>query len=579
MVLPFQPLTVAFRDVQYYVNIPMGFKQKKVQLLSDITGAFRPGILTALMGVSGAGKTTLMDVLSGRKTGGIIEGEIRIGGYLKVQDAYARVSGYCEQTDIHTPHLTVEESLIYSAWLRLPSYIDSETKASFINEVLETIELDEIKDSIVGIAGVNGLSTEQRKRLTIAVELVANPSIMFMDEPTTGLDARAAAIVMRAVKNVVETGRTVVCTIHQPSIHIFEAFDELILMKTGGRIIYSGPLGQNSSRVIQYFQNIPGVSKIKDKYNPATWMLDVTSKSAEAQTSIDFADVYETSTLYKENIELVKQLSSPPPDSKELEFPTRFPQNGWEQFKACLWKQHLSYWRSPSYNLARFFFFCVSSVIFGILFWQRGTKINNQQDLFNALGVMYSALFFFGINSCSSILPFISIQRTVMYREMFAGMYSSWAYSFAQVIIEIPYLLGVALLYVMITYPMIGMMIVSLTPNTPVAFIMASSSYSVLNLFSGFYMPRPEMPSWWVWLYYLTPTSWSLNAIFTSQYGDIDKEIHAFGETTTVSVFLENYFGYHHTSLASVSIVLIIFPVVLALLFAYFIGKLNFQRS
>lgn len=100
-----------------------------MQLLSDITGAFRPGILTALMGVSGAGKTTLMDVLSGRKTGGIIEGEIRIGGYLKVQDAYARVSGYCEQTDIHTPHLTVEESLIYSAWLRLPSYIDSETKA------------------------------------------------------------------------------------------------------------------------------------------------------------------------------------------------------------------------------------------------------------------------------------------------------------------------------------------------------------------------------------------------------------------------------------------------------------------
>ncbi|KAG8480809.1 hypothetical protein CXB51_025543 [Gossypium anomalum] len=508
MVLPFQPLTVAFRDVQYYVNIPMGFKQKKVQLLSDITGAFRPG-------------------------------EIRIGGYLKVQDAYARVSGYCEQTDMHTPHLTVEESLIYSAWLRLPSYIDSETKA--------------------------------RKRLTIAVELVANPSIMFMDEPTTGLDARAAAIVMRAVKNVVETGRTVVCTIHQPSIHIFEAFDELILMKTGGRIIYSGPLEH------------PGVPKIKDKYNPATWMLDVTSKSAEAQTSIDFADVYGTSTLYKENIELVKQLSSPPPDSKELEFPTRFPQNGWEQFKACLWEQHLSYWRSPSYNLARFFS-SLSHLLSSAYYSGREEPKcqNNQQDLFNALG------------------------RTVMYREMFAVMYSSWAYSFAQVIIEIPYLAGVALLYVMITYPMIGfywsaykvlwsfytmfcsllcftylgMMIVSLTPNTPVAFIMASSSYSVLNLFSGFYMPRPVRNAELVGLaIYLTPTSWSLNSIFTSQYGDIDKEIHAFGETTTVSAFLENYFGYHHTSLGSVAIVLIIFPVVLALLFAYFIGKLNFQRS
>lgn len=96
-----------------------------------------------------------------------------------------------------------------------------------MKEVLETIELNGIKDTLVGIPGVSGLSTEQRKRLTIAVELVANPSIIFMDEPTTGLDARAAAIVMRAVKNVVNTGRTIVCTIHQPSIDIFESFDEV----------------------------------------------------------------------------------------------------------------------------------------------------------------------------------------------------------------------------------------------------------------------------------------------------------------------------------------------------------------
>lgn len=95
-----------------------------------------------------------------------------------------------------------------------------------MNEVLETIELDGIKDALVGMPGF-GLSTEQRKRLTIAVELVSNPSIIFMDEPTSGLDARAAAVVMRAVKNVVDTGRTVACTIHQPSIDIFEAFDEV----------------------------------------------------------------------------------------------------------------------------------------------------------------------------------------------------------------------------------------------------------------------------------------------------------------------------------------------------------------
>ncbi|KAK9934094.1 hypothetical protein M0R45_021251 [Rubus argutus] len=526
MVLPFEPLTVSFQDVQYYVDTPLemrkgGFEHNKLQLLSDITGAFRPGVLTALMGVSGAGKTTLMDVLCGRKTGGIIEGEIRIGGYPK---------------------------------------IDSKTKAEFVNEVLETIELDGIKDSLVGMAGVGGLSTEQR--------------------------------------------RTVVCTIHQPSIDIFEAFDELILMKTGGRIIYSGQLGQHSSRVIEYLESIPGVPSIKDNYNPATWMLEVTSKSAEADLGIDFAQIYRESALYENNQELVKQLSSPSPGSKDLEFPTRYPQNGWGQFKACFWKQNLSYWRSPTYNLTRILFICSSSLLFGTLFWNQGEKINNQQELFNVFGSMFAAIIFFGINNCSTVLPFVATERNVLYRERYAGMFSSWAYSFAQVLVELPYSFTQAVLYVVITYPMIGyhwsaykifwvfysmfctilcfnylgMLLVSLTPNVQVASIVASSAYTMLTLFSGFIVPGPKIPKWWLWLYYLCPTSWALNGMLTSQYGDVQKEVVVFGETKTVAAFLQDYFGYHHHLLGLVAVVLLLFPIVFAFLFAYFIGKLNFQR-
>lgn len=148
----------------------------------------------------------------------------------------------------------------------------------FVDEVMELVELENLKDALVGLPGITGLSTEQRKRLTIAVELVANPSIIFMDEPTSGLDARAAAIVMRTVRNTVDTGRTVVCTIHQPSIDIFEAFDEvglitlqvfspfkllivnlnsyvqLLLLKRGGQVIYSGKLGRNSQKMVDYFE-------------------------------------------------------------------------------------------------------------------------------------------------------------------------------------------------------------------------------------------------------------------------------------------------------------------------------------
>ncbi|KAE9446712.1 hypothetical protein C3L33_21399, partial [Rhododendron williamsianum] len=318
LVLPFQPLTLSFQDVQYYVETlsamrEKGFTQKKLQLLSDITGVLRPGVLTALMGVSGAGKTTLLDVLAGRKTSGTFQGDIRIGGYPKIQDTFARISGYCEQSDVHSPQVTVEESAVYSAWLRLHPEIDSKTKyvmhlfTGICERVLDIMELDEIRDCLVGMPGVTGLSTEQRKRLTIAVELVANPSIIFMDEPTTGLDARAAAIVMQAVKNVAETGRTIVCTIHQPSI------------------------------------------------------------------------------------EYLKHLMR-----------------------------------------------------------------NNQQSLFNVLGAMFAAANFLGTNNSSSVLPYVSTERSVLYREKFAGMYGSWAYALAQVTIEVPYLLAQAIAFAMITYPMIG---------------------------------------------------------------------------------------------------------------------------
>ncbi|CAN6878213.1 unnamed protein product [Brassica oleracea] len=600
--LPFKPLTFTFQDVCYFVQTPQG---KKVQLLSNVTGAFKPGVLTALMGVSGAGKTTLMDVLSGRKTRGDIEGEIQVGGYRKVQETFARVSGYCEQFDIHSPNLTIEESLEYSAWLRLPSTINSETKKAIVREVLETIELEDIKDSIVGLPGVSGLTTEQRKRLTIAVELVANPSIIFMDEPTTGLDARAAAIVMRAVKNITETGRTVVCTIHQPGTDIFEAFDELVLMKNRGRIIYHGPLGEHSRNVIDYFMRIPGVPEMKENTNPATWLLDITSRSSEDKLGVDLAQIYKESSLFKENNIVIEKMRGTSSETEELTSSRRYAQTGWGQFKACLWKQQLSYWRNPSYNLTRIMFMCLTSVICGVLFWQKAKKINTQQDLFNVLGSMYTVVLFTGINNCSTVLFCIATERNVFYRERFAQMYTSWAYSLAQVLVEIPYSLVQSILCMAILYPMVGyhfsvykvfwsfyavfcsllifnyfgMLLVVITPNIHVAFTLRSGFYSMVNLFAGYVMPKPSIPKWWIWMYYLSPTSWVLNGLLTSQYGDMENEVMAFGEKKKVSAFVEDYFGFRYDSLALVAIILIAFPILLASLFAFFIDKLNFQKK
>ncbi|CAJ2661304.1 unnamed protein product [Trifolium pratense] len=461
MVLPFEPHSITFDDIVYSVDMPAEMKEQGVTedrlvLLKGVSGAFRPGVLTALMGVSGAGKTTLMDVLAGRKTGGYIDGDIKVSGYPKKQETFARISGYCEQNDIHSPHVTVYESLLYSAWLRLPAGVDTKTREMFIEEVMDLVELNSLRNSLVGLPGVSGLSTEQRKRLTIAVELVANPSIIFMDEPTSGLDARAAAIVMRTVRNTVDTGRTVVCTIHQPSIDIFEAFDELFLMKRGGQEIYVGPLGRHSTHLIKYFESVDGVSKIKDGYNPATWMLEVTTTAQELNLGLDFTEYYKNSDLYRRNKQLIQELGQPAPGSKDLHFASQFSQSFLVQCQACLWKQRWSYWRNPPYTAVRFFFTTFIGIMFGTMFWDLGGKHNNRQDLLNAVGSMYTAVLFLGVQNSSSVQPVVAVERTVFYREKAAGMYSALPYAFSQILVELPYVFAQAVTYGVIVYAMIG---------------------------------------------------------------------------------------------------------------------------
>eukprot|EP01018_Ginkgo_biloba_P026516 Gb_28918 [translate_table: standard] len=610
MVLPFQPLALAFDNVNYYVDMPEEMKQQgvtedRLQLLRGVSGAFRPSVLTALVGVSGAGKTTLMDVLAGRKTGGYIEGSITISGYPKKQETFARIAGYCEQNDIHSPYVTVYESLVYSAWLRLPSEVDREARKIFVDEVMELVELINLRLALVGIPGVNGLSTEQRKRLTIAVELVANPSIIFMDEPTSGLDARAAAIVMRTVRNTVDTGRTVVCTIHQPSIDIFEAFDELVLMKRGGQMIYVGPLGRHSQILIDYFEAIEGVPKITPGYNPATWMLEISSIGAEMRLGVDFAEIYRNSSLYQRNQALIQELSKPAPGSTDLHFETQFSQPFVIQTLACLWKQHWSYWRNPQYNVVRFFFTMVCALLFGTIFWKMGRNRKKQQDVINAMGSMFAAVLFMGVNNASSVQPVVDVERTVFYREKAAGMYSPLPYAFAQVLIELPYIFAQSVLYGALVYSTIqfewtavkffwffffmfftflyytyyGMMTVSLTPNANLAAIVASAFYGIWMLFSGFLIPRPKIPVWWRWYYWGCPVAWTLYGLIVSQYGDIKTELDlAGGGKQPMDEFVRSYFGFKHDFLGLVAIVVIGFGVLFAFIFALAIRTFNFQK-
>ncbi|KAF9599142.1 hypothetical protein IFM89_035421 [Coptis chinensis] len=616
MILPFQPLTMTFHNVNYFVDMPKEMSdipEKRLQLLSSVSGVFSPGVLTALVGSSGAGKTTLMDVLAGRKTGGYVEGDIRISGHPKEQSTFARISGYVEQTDIHSPQVTVEESLLFSSMLRLPKEVSKESRIEFVEEVMRLVELNSLRHALVGLPGSSGLSTEQRKRLTIAVELVANPSIIFMDEPTSGLDARAAAIVMRTVRNTVDTGRTVVCTIHQPSIDIFEAFDEAIASHEtrGASHIWREAwcaLATNdkllSALRIFFAQRIEGIPPIPDGFNPATWMLEVTTSAAEHRIGQDFAEIYVNSAQYRDVEALIKRLSIPPTGSMPLEFSSTYSQSSLTQFKTCLWKQNLVYWRSPSYNVVRLFFTTLSAIILGSVFWKIGSRRGTTQDLTVVLGALYAACLFLGVSNASSVQPVVSIERTVFYREKAAGTYSAFPYAFAQGLVELPYIATQTLLFGFITFFMInfdrtigkfllylvfmfltftyftfyGMMAVGLTPNATLAAVISSAFYSLWNLLSGFLLPKPSIPGWWIWFYYISPVAWTLRGIVSSQLGDSEDHIVGPGFEGTVKEFLETSLGFGPGMVGVSVAVLAAFVIFFFGIFAISVRKLNFQR-
>ncbi|AQK57876.1 ABC transporter G family member 34 [Zea mays] len=610
VILPFRPLSLVFDHIQYFVDMPKemtknGATKKKLQLLQDVSGAFRPGVLTALMGITGAGKTTLLDVLAGRKTGGYIEGTIKIAGYPKKQDTFSRISGYCEQSDIHSPNLTVYESLKFSAWLRLPSNVKPHQRDMFIKEVMNLIEITDLKNAMVGIPGATGLSAEQRKRLTIAVELVASPSIIFMDEPTTGLDARAAAIVMRTVRKTVDTGRTVVCTIHQPSIEIFESFDELLLMKRGGQLIYSGSVGPLSSNMIKYFEAIPGVPKINKGQNPATWMLDISSHITEYEIGVDYAEIYCNSSLYRENRVLIDELEQPEPNTDALYFPQGYWQNFTIQCVACLWKQSCAYWKNSEHNVVRFINTFAVSIMFGIVFWKIGSSIKDEQDVLNILGIVYGSALFLGFMNCSILQPVVAMERVVLYREKAAGMYSTMAYAIAQVSVELPYMLVQVMIFSSIVYPMIGfqvtaskffwfflyqvmsfmyytlygMMTVALTPNIEIAMGLSFLIFIFWNVFSGFIIVREMMPVWWRWVYWADPAAWTVYGLMFSQLADRTEQIlvPGLGEQT-VREFLEGYLGLQDRYFVLVTCLHLAIIGLFVFLFFLAIKHLNFQR-
>ncbi|CAM9753538.1 unnamed protein product [Chrysoparadoxa australica] len=566
------PVNFTFSDIHYSVPHPSG--DGKLELLNGLSGYCLPGTMTALMGSSGAGKTTLLDVLAGRKTGGEISGDVRLNGFPKDQKTFARVAGYVEQMDNHSAAVTVKEAVSFSAKMRLDSAEwDSEKRGVFVDSILQMLELRVVADTQVGDDDSGGLSLEQAKRLTIAVEMAGNPSLLFLDEPTSGLDARGAQVVMKAIRKVAGTGRTVICTIHQPSTYLFEMFDSLLLLKKGGQTVYFGELaGVHSSTLISYMSALPAVKPIPPNYNPATWMLEVIGAGTAGLTDTQaFATAYNLSEMKLESDARLQEISSPRAGEKQISFDNVFAVDGQAQLKALTIRAFQQYWlrrRSPNYSFARLMVSIIQAVIFGSCFV--GEEFEDATDVVARMGVMYMSLTFISVVSFQSCLPFYYKERVVFYREMAARMYSPGPYAAAYGIAEIPYLFASVTLFVVIFYFMAGLeaeaakffwywlfffLNVSfmtflgqatsmLIGDIKTAQTLGGVINSLLSLFGGFLISPGLLPTYWLFAYWLCPLHYALEGLITTQFHDnIELVVAPTGGQVPINAFVDDFFG------------------------------------
>ena len=292
-----------WKDLSYTVTLDNGTERR---LLHKAFGYVRPGIMCALMGASGAGKSTLLDVLAGKKTSGKIEGEILVNGRPK-DAAFTRIAGYVEQSDSINPMSTVREAIAFSGRMRLPQkFSDAEVDLK-VKNVLQVLGLAHLGDELVGSPGMGGVSPEVRKKVTIGVELVAEPSILFLDEPTTGLDSAGAYAVMSAI-HTLSKHMAVVCTVHQPSTELTKMFDDILLLKDGGEVVYFGEM----SRVVTYFAENQ-LGECPPAKNPVDFALEqlkrCNEKSSKGQKYREDDEQQRKQDKEQQQSGLIKQLS------------------------------------------------------------------------------------------------------------------------------------------------------------------------------------------------------------------------------------------------------------------------------
>ncbi|RDX60606.1 ABC transporter G family member 15, partial [Mucuna pruriens] len=541
---------LAWQDLR--VVLPNFGKGPTKRLLNGLNGYAEPGRIMAIMGPSGSGKSTLLDALAGRLSKNVVmTGNVLLNGKKKGLGGNGVVA-YVTQEDVLLGTLTVKETISYSAHLRLPTSMSKEEVDSIIDGTIIEMGLQECADRLIGNWHLRGISGGEKKRLSIALEILTRPSLLFLDEPTTGLDSASAFFVVQTLRSVARDGRTVISSIHQPSSEVFALFDDLFLLSSG-ETVYFG----EAKSAIEFFAEagfpcprkrnpsdhflrcinsdfdvvtatLKGSQRIPDVKNSADPFMNL----ATAEIKAMLAEKYRRSTYARRAKERIQELSS----DEGLQPPIQHGSQAswWKQLATLTKRSFVNMCRDVGYYWLRIIIYIIVSICVGTVYFDVGYSYTSILAR-GACGAFISG--FMTFMSIGGFPSFIE-EMKVFYRERLNGYYGVAAYILANFLSSFPFLVAIALTTSTITYNMVKfrpgiihfvfftlniyscisvieslmMVVASLVPNFLMGIITGAGIIGIMMMTSGFFRLLSDLPKP-VWRYpisYISYGSWAI---------------------------------------------------------------------
>jgi ABC-type multidrug transport system ATPase subunit/ABC-type multidrug transport system permease subunit len=479
-------------------------------ILQDISLTARPGELLAIVGPSGAGKSTLLDILSARVTPS--QGQLLLNSSPLHASSFRKISSHLPQLDLALPQLTVSESFLFAASLVFPKSTCEASEA--VSSLLTDLRLTHVAHTFVSPTLLSG---GERRRVSIGLSLLRDPHILLLDEPTSGLDSSSAHLVLQSLRSIAtKRCTTVVLSIHQPSSRLLSAIDSLLLLSKG-RVLHHGSLASLDEYLLSLGFTVPS------QLNPLEYAMEVLDQLPPPKLTSP------STTL---------------PVGKEKEicnFETPYTSSRPHEIMALYRRSWKIVYRTKQLLLISFIEALLVGFILGTIYINAGYT---EEGAHKRLGLFAFTLTFL-LTATTETLPVFVSERPILLRETSSGLYRLSSHVIAATLVFLPFLLAVAIIYSTSVYFLVGLcgkasaffsfVLVSwavvLTANSFVLFIssftpdyIAGTSLVIVSLagfflFSGYFLTKDSMPVYWIFMHYLSPYKYALDALLANEYG------------------------------------------------------------